>query len=449
MTQTLAATGIIRKTRTFCIPCSKILSGTLIERDGDIYMRKDCPIHGVEELLYWKDAELYRKFKSVNNEAVDYRFDFNDLSSNDHEQWTTTFDLDITSRCNLACPVCFPQANDLDFTEPTAEEVCQGIPTRSGNRTKYRPNINLLGGESTMREDLPEICQIIRDKGYEPRLSTNGILLAEKEGYLEQLRAAGLKWILLQFDSFEPETNALFRGRDLLQMKLELVQKLHDLGFLIHLSVMTVEGYNDREIDAIIRYSMKWPHIKRLSFYPVAAMGRNSVFPKGASTQTAPLLKTIEEVSGGMLTGNDLVRMKKIWNLAYKMTRQPFFKQRICTIPFILYGTEERYYCISKFTEPSFAARHPGELAHFVSQIPQLMRFDEGRYSSKILVCNIESFYDTNTIDLDEAANCHQTYITSHGLIPFCMYNSVYRPKLHWQRGPVDFKPDITVKAGS
>ncbi len=449
MTQTLAVEGIIRKTRTFCIPCQKIIPGTLLEKDGDIYMRKDCPVHGVEELLYWQDAKLYYQFKGINNESVDYKFDFNDLRANSHEQFTTTFDLDITSRCNLACPVCFPQANDLEFTEPTAEEVLAGIPDRSGDRTKYRANINLLGGESTMRDDLPEICRIIRRRGYEPRLSTNGILLAEKEGFLDELHASGLRWILLQFDSFQPDVNAVFRGRDLLEMKLQLIKTLHDKGFLVHLSVMTIEGYNDREFDAIVRYCMKWPHIKRLSFYPVAAMGRNAVFPRGASTQTAPLLQTIEEVSGGMLTAQDLVRMKQIWSRAYKLTGKPFFKQRICTIPFILYGTEKRYYCISKFTEPKFALTHPGELAHFVSQIPLLMRFDEGRYSSKILVCNIESFYDTNSIDLDEATNCHQTYITSQGLIPFCMYNSVYRAKMHWQKGDVDFKPDITVSSGT
>ena len=83
---------VIKKTRTFCIPCSKIIPGTLIEKTGDVYMRKECPVHGTEELLYWKDAELYHTFKSVNNDNEQYQsnFDFNDMLVNGHDRFTTT-----------------------------------------------------------------------------------------------------------------------------------------------------------------------------------------------------------------------------------------------------------------------------------------------------------------------------------------------------------------------
>ncbi len=434
---------VLKRTRTYCIPCSQIIPGTLVEKAGDVYMRKHCPTCGEDELLYWKDAKLYREFKSLNNEKDQYAFDFNEVSVNPHERFTTTFDLDVTSRCNLTCPVCFPQANDLEFNEPTLEEIVAHLPSRSGDRSKYRPNVNLLGGESTLRKDLPDVVKVIVERGYEPRLSTNGIALWTNEDLLPKLGAAGLKWILLQFDSFDPEVGKKFRGRDLLAKKFELIQKLHDEGFLIHLSVMTIEGSNDREIHEITKYAMKWPHIRRLSFYPVAAMGRNSISPKGASTMTAPLLKTIEDVSEGMLNARDLVRMKWLWHWAYRVFKKPFFKQRICIIPYILYGTEREYFCISRFTRPWFLLTHIPQFLHFLTQLPRLMRFDEGRYKN-LLVVNIESFYDTNSIDLEEATNCHQTYITSQGLIPFCLYNSVYRPKFHWQKGKVDFKPDIT-----
>lgn len=446
--QPAAGEKLLKQTRTFCIPCSQIIPGSLIERDGDVYMRKHCPQCGDDELLYWKDAALYRTFKSINNEHDQYRFDYNDVSRNPHDRFTTTFDLDVTSRCNLTCPVCFPQANDLEFKEPTLEEILEHLPVHSGDRSRYRPNVNLLGGESTLRKDLPEIVRVIRERGYEPRLSTNGIALATKQDLLPQLHAAGLRWILLQFDSFDPEIGKLFRGRELLSMKLELVERLCKLGFFIHLSVMTIEGFNDREIHAITQFSLKWPHIRRLSFYPVAAMGRNAISPRGASTQTAPLLQTIDKVSEGMLTGKDLIRMKWLWSWLYRLTGKPFFKQRICIIPYVVYGTAKRYFCISRFLNPLFTLKHLPQFLHFLTQLPRLLRFDEGKYQN-LLVVNIESFYDTSSIDLDEATNCHQTYITSQGLIPFCLYNSVYRPKFHWQKGRVDWKPDTTAGARS
>ena len=56
-------------------------------------------------------------------------------------------------------------------------------------------NIQLSGGEPTMRDDLPEIIHMGRKKGFTFfQLNTNGIRLAREDGYARKLKKAGLKY---------------------------------------------------------------------------------------------------------------------------------------------------------------------------------------------------------------------------------------------------------------
>ena len=57
-------------------------------------------------------------------------------------------------------------------------------------------NIQLSGGEPTLREDLPEIIWLGRQKGFTFfQLNTNGIRLAAEPDYAKSLKAAGLNTV--------------------------------------------------------------------------------------------------------------------------------------------------------------------------------------------------------------------------------------------------------------
>ena len=67
-------------------------------------------------------------------------------------------------------------------------------------------NVQLSGGEPTVREDLPEIISLGRSMGFDfIQLNSNGLRLAREPDYVKRLKEAGLSCVFLQFDGLEDE----------------------------------------------------------------------------------------------------------------------------------------------------------------------------------------------------------------------------------------------------
>ena len=54
-----AATGLPKKAKSICPECGKILEATIFEKDGKVFMEKECPEHGKFCDVYWSDAAKY------------------------------------------------------------------------------------------------------------------------------------------------------------------------------------------------------------------------------------------------------------------------------------------------------------------------------------------------------------------------------------------------------
>lgn len=99
--------------------------------------------------------------------------------------------LEVTKRCNLHCPVCFASAGESqEKGDPSICEIEKQFDFLMEHGGPF--NIQLSGGEPTMRDDLPEIIRMGREKGFTFfQLNTNGIRLAEEEEYARKLKKAG------------------------------------------------------------------------------------------------------------------------------------------------------------------------------------------------------------------------------------------------------------------
>lgn len=80
--------------------------------------------------------------------------------------------------------------------------------------------VQLSGGEPTMRNDLPELAAAAKALGCKyVQLNSNGIRLANDEGYVKKLADAGVSFVFLQFDGIDDEIYKTLRGVPLFTIK--------------------------------------------------------------------------------------------------------------------------------------------------------------------------------------------------------------------------------------
>ncbi len=95
--------------------------GMLVSRDGKIWMRRFCKAHGASESLYEEDAEIWRNRNGwsaptlqIMPDRADNFGTFPDAYQNglpaSHGQHTCILLLNVTQRCNYACPACYAGA---------------------------------------------------------------------------------------------------------------------------------------------------------------------------------------------------------------------------------------------------------------------------------------------------------------------------------------------------
>ncbi len=411
-----------KDTKTICPACGREISAQLREEKDDIYLHADCPEHGSARTLFFKSADLYRTV--LDDDSGLPGPDPLNLDDPKVADYLTTFAVDLTTRCNLRCPHCFAQAQESDESEPTVDEILEMIPDYRGR--SRAPNISLVGGESTLRPDLPDIIKaIIEKRGLVPRLNTNGILLLEND-LLARLKAAGLQWIILQFDGFDADASVAFRGRDLRALKDEVIERAGALGFFLHLAIMVKKGVNDGDAASIVDYAAKQPDIRRVSFYPCSEVGRTDDDEK-KETHVLDVMEALEKGSRGDILVGDFIAAKKIGNRYYKATKNPMFRPRPCMFPLVIYRHENALIPCNRFFSFGTILKYKSAFYMFMKSAWRMLKPDEGRFSPDFLFINIEKFYSDHGFDFIAARNCHHIYLTKGGAYPFCCYNSLHR----------------------
>lgn len=433
-----APTGAPERLHSPCPRCGgELRPATLVERDRDLVLRRECPAHGVSEELYARDAALFRRIRAAGARLGRFARP-RDAAGPGALELTTNIAIDLTEACGYPCPTCFAQADDNGAREPSIAQILAGLPPIVPGRLK--PNLVLIGGEPTRRKDLPQILRAISERGYVARVTSHGERFLDRD-YLRGLVDAGMRWVILQFDGFHDDIYKTLRGKPLLEKKRRILDALHEEGVGAHLAVMVAKGVNDRELGPILRFAVGHPAVKRVSFYPMTPVGRwappnpKSVAVGGTRHWEMHLVDVFErfaETTAGDVTGGDLLACKKLWAFLYRRTGKAVFRQRPCITPFVLVGRGERLYPVNRFLDPRFVLTHPRLAWHLLRAAPRLLHYDEGRWPSNVLFVNVEKFYSQDALDVESATDCHMVYHTARGYVPFCIYNSVQRDTLGW-----------------
>jgi 7,8-dihydro-6-hydroxymethylpterin dimethyltransferase len=300
---------LIGTTESVCPACLKRLPARRIAKNGDVYLEKTCPEHGLVRTVIWRGRPSYASWTvsklpsqpPVCATVVDKGCPFDCGLCPEHRQHSCCVLLEVTQRCDLLCPVCFASSRggSADPDIPTIEAWYRTLLASGG---PY--NIQLSGGEPTMRDDLPEIIALGRSLGFSFfQLNTNGFRLAGDPGYLRQLKDAGLSCVFLQFDGTNDAVYGVIRGAPLLECKKQAIDRCADAGVGVVLVPTLVPGVNTENIGDILAFGVgRMPAVRGVHFQPISYFGRYPAQPADADRITIPeIITNIERQTGGRM----------------------------------------------------------------------------------------------------------------------------------------------------
>jgi uncharacterized radical SAM superfamily Fe-S cluster-containing enzyme len=258
------------------------IKATIIERNGQILMVKDCPKHGHFEDVMSMDPAFFRHLEQVFP-GRDIRA-HNDKDLHKHGTSTIThgrgsvLTIDLTNRCNMMCDPCFMDANQVGFVHELGWE---DIKTLLDNAMQIKPHrqmsVQFSGGEPTLSPYFLDAVRYARKVGYNSvQAATNGIEFAKSPEFCRQAAEAGLRYAYLQFDGIGNLANSHRAVGNLFDVKMRAIENLWSNGVDIVPVITIINGVNNEQVGAVVRFALDNPKkIPFLSFQPVSFTGRD------------------------------------------------------------------------------------------------------------------------------------------------------------------------------
>ncbi len=478
--------NVIRETQSICPECNKVLSAKIFERDGKVWIKRECQDHGETEELYWGSYEMYMrasKFNlegkgienpSIKKEAIDCPSDCG--LCKDHLTHTTLANIVVTNRCDLSCWYCFFYAERAGYVyEPSLEQIREMARNLRNERPVPGNAVQLTGGEPCLREDLIEIIKTIKGEGIDHvQLNTDGIRLATDPTLAKRVREAGTNTVYLSFDGLTPKTN--FKNHWEIPSILE---NCRSVGLGIVLVPTVIKSINDHEVGGIVDFASKNIDVIRgVNFQPVSLTGRLTTAERDKYRITIPdVIQRIEDQTNGEISKDDFYPVPctgPITRFIEALTGRAHYELSVhfaCGAATYLFKEGDRLIPITRFVDIDglfeyldekadeiergknrywVAVKVLSRLGKFIDKEKQpkglnlskiiinaLIRHNYealGEFHHKTLFIGMMHFMDKYNYDIERVRRCGIHYLVPNGLIiPFCAFNVIpewYRDKI-------------------
>jgi hypothetical protein len=295
--------GFPRETDSLCPQCVKevrerILSGEgdwriliegkpgeikarIVERDGQVWMEKECARHGRFEDLMAIDSQFLRRMEKLYP-GRDFRMApdpfHNHGSSTVKYGRGAVLTVDLTNRCNMMCNPCFMDANQVGYVhELTWDDIRQILDNSINVKPRRQMSVQFSGGEPTLSPYFLDAIAYSRKLGYlSVQCATNGIRFAQDLDFAKRARAAGLRLAYLQFDGVTNEANNHRGVGNLFDVKKRAIENMKAAGIDVTLVTTIINTVNQDQVGPIVRFAIdNIEKINAVSFQPVSFTGRD------------------------------------------------------------------------------------------------------------------------------------------------------------------------------
>ncbi len=441
-------------TKSLCPECRRLVDAKIVTKNNRIYFRKQCPEHGLIEDFVWSDASDFDRtgYDRPAREPMKYGVEpdkgcpFDCGLCTEHEQHTCIALIEITSSCNLKCPMCFaesgPGGKYVDLK--TYKSMVDRLVELEG----VADVIQLSGGEPTIHPDLVEMVRYAYDQPIQAvMINTNGIRLAKDRALLEALATMKDRLeIYLQFDGFDSKTHTALRGEELLEIKLKALENLAEYGLRCTLVCTVAHDINLHEVGAVLKFGIGRKIVRGVSFQLASYCGRHTDPADLENRATMPdLVKALAKQTEGMVEFDDFIPLPcahaNCHRIAYlyrgadsvvPINRMIDVKQHLDLIAnSIVYTPARAKQIVAMAMETAggcgcgpggCAPATPDENDFFAKALAEKINGEE------VFRITLTSFLDVHTFDTRQVMKCCLAHVLPSGhVVPFCSYNTLYR----------------------
>lgn len=164
--------------------------------------------------------------------------------------------IQVTRLCNQNCIICSNPPGKDWIEKETAEKLIRGM------HEKGMYGVFLTGGEPTLYPDLPQLIAYTVELGLEPRIITNGQVLADMD-YAKTLYNAGLRHIHLSIYSCRPRVQAqISLKEDSLENALKTLANLGELGMTVDINTAISHFNADHLDETVVCIIRRFPFVR-------------------------------------------------------------------------------------------------------------------------------------------------------------------------------------------
>lgn len=281
-------TRFLGVTTSACPACGALVPAKIVAENDAVFFRKLCPAHGESQALVRSGVEDYLRTLRFVKPAWRPEAFSGDAQAPcpqgcglcaRHEQHLCMPIVEITTRCNLACPVCLNASGGEGPGAAAPWDLSPGefrhILDTILKAERQVDVLNLSGGEPLLHPRLLELLDeaVARREIVRVSVSTNGLALLKRSDLIAELHKRGIV-VSLQFDGFDDAAYRVLRGRPLLREKQQILALLGEAGVTTTLTMTLAAGVNEDQLPAMLDALFATDHVVSLMLQPLAFAGR-------------------------------------------------------------------------------------------------------------------------------------------------------------------------------